>query len=364
MVGLTSPIRRSPWARQKNNHDASPSYSYLGSRDHTLTYSIGTGLALLTNGQSAKLLASDAPFFDDLNDLQQALATHTAFPTAAGGPDWKAGWVGWMGYGLKSETLPGYGSRKGKERHVRERPDAPDACLSFVKTVLALDHTTADWVAIGLVENSSDGKQQTAGAFISGLGARLEAEGIRWASTQAEWEAYLGECETVLARLAAESRTIEPLAPTTLPTFVPDFSGADYVDRIGAARDFIHSGESYELTMTTQFRSTLPANRTPYDLYLTLRASNPAPYSTYINLPELNVAVVSSSPERFIKLSKEGTVEMKPIKGTVARVKGDPVRDDAVKRALQNDRKEIAENLMVSSLKPTVPILGGRKAAG
>jgi para-aminobenzoate synthetase len=330
---------------QKNNHDASPSYSYLGSRAHTLTYSTETGLALLNTGKPAKPLACDAPFFNGLNALQQALAAQTAFPTAEGGPDWKAGWVGWMGYGLKSETLPGYGTRKGKERQLGERPDAPDACLSFVRTVLALDHTTSDWLAIGLVEMGSVGHQQ---GLDGGLGAVLEAEGVRWASTEAEWEMYLGECEAALAQLEAESRPSQRPAPTSLPAFVPDFSGADYIDRICTARGLIHSGESYELTLTTQFRSTLPADRTPYDLYLTLRASNPAPYSTFINLPELDVAVVSSSPERFIKLGKDGTVEMKPIKGTVARVKGDPVSDEAVKNALQNDRKEIAENLMVS----------------
>ena len=304
----------------------------------------------MTTGQPTKPIQSDEPFFHAINGLQQALAAQTTFPTAEGGPDWKAGWVGWMGYGLKNETLPGYGSRKGKERQLGERPDAPDACLSFVRTVLALDHTTAEWLAIGLVETGFQcGKQQQAGRVTRGLGATLEAEGVCWASTEAEWKTYLIECEAVLARLAAEALTSDSPARTTLPAFIPDFSGNDYVDRIGTARNLIHLGESYELTLTTQFRSTLPADRTPYDLYLTLRASNPAPYSTYINLPELDVAVVSSSPERFIKLGKDGTVEMKPIKGTVARVKGDPVRDEAVKNALQNDRKEIAENLMVGS---------------
>lgn len=213
--------------------------------------------------------------------------------------------------------------------------------------MLALDHTTSDWLAIGLVETAGNVADAAPAGGEDALQATLEAASVRWASTPSEWEAYLGTCEAELARLAAESPTDRPPLPTPLPAFEPDFSGADYVDRIGRARDLIHSGESYELTLTTQFRSTLPAGRTPYDLYLTLRASNPAPYSTFIHLPDLDVAVVSSSPERFIKLGKDGTVEMKPIKGTVARVKDDPARDERVKNALQNDRKEIAENLMV-----------------
>lgn len=296
-------------------------------------------------------------FFHSINALQQSLAAQTLFGAAEqGGPDWKAGWVGWMGYGMKEETLAGYGAPGGSQRQRGEgdrstspssgRP--PDACLSFVRTVLALDHTTSEWLAIGLVELEDTPEVGLTGGE-SELEEVLVSKGVKWANSRSEWDDYLTSTESALKHLDSE-----PLAPAErssvkmdLPPFKPNFSGDDYIARIGQARNLIHSGESYELTLTTQFRSTLPPTRTAYDLYLSLRSANPAPYSTYLDLPELGTSIVSSSPERFMKVGKDGTVEMKPIKGTVARVKNDEQRDEQVKMALQHDRKEIAENLMV-----------------
>jgi para-aminobenzoate synthetase len=117
-----------------------------------------------------------------------------------------------------------------------------------------------------------------------------------------------------------------------------------------------------------------------YSQYLRLRARNPAYYSTYISFPTLitprgeGIHIISSSPERFLKIDEKRNVEMMPIKGTMARVKAgqcvctpttgckgldkggeecseEGKREDT-RRAewLRNDKKERAENLMVSIL--------------
>jgi para-aminobenzoate synthetase len=132
--------------------------------------------------------------------------------------------------------------------------------------------------------------------------------------------------------------------------------------------------------LTTRFEATLPQSQSSQDetyaLYLKLRARNPAYYSTYISFPTLQTPkgqglhVVSSSPERFLKIDEKREVEMMPIKGTLARVKpgqcvctpetgcrgldkGSEACDEAGKREdarradwLRNDKKERAENLM------------------
>jgi para-aminobenzoate synthetase len=61
------------------------------------------------------------------------------------------------------------------------------------------------------------------------------------------------------------------------------------------------------------------------------------------------VAVVSSSPERFISVDRDRVVQARPIKGTVQRVE-DPDADRAVREELEADEKTYAEHLMIVDL--------------
>jgi para-aminobenzoate synthetase len=60
-------------------------------------------------------------------------------------------------------------------------------------------------------------------------------------------------------------------------------------------------------------------------------------------------AVLSSSPERFLRATRDRTVEAKPIKGT-ARRGGDPAADSAARGALARSPKDRAEHLMIVDL--------------
>jgi anthranilate/para-aminobenzoate synthase component I len=82
-------------------------------------------------------------------------------------------------------------------------------------------------------------------------------------------------------------------------------------------------------------------------LYRTLRGINPAPFACFFELPELSI--VGSSPERFLKLTPEGEVESRPIKGTAPRGRHSD-EDEANRRALAASVKDRAENLMIVDL--------------
>src|ERR671933_602061 len=62
-----------------------------------------------------------------------------------------------------------------------------------------------------------------------------------------------------------------------------------------------------------------------------------------------DVSVLSSSPERFLRVDRERIVESRPMKGTAARV-AEPFADACRAAELRRDQKTRAENLMIADL--------------
>ena len=81
--------------------------------------------------------------------------------------------------------------------------------------------------------------------------------------------------------------------------------------------------------------------------YLALRARNPAPFAALLRLGE--VSVLSSSPERFLRVDRDRVAESRPIKGTAARA-AEPMADAYRAAELRRDEKTRAENLMIADL--------------
>lgn len=298
-------------------------------------------------------LPRDDTLFTWLNDAQMALQARTT--GAAGG--FRGGWVGWFTYEMKEESLAGYSGPACAGERV-------DALWAWVDT-LAERAEDGEWVVRGVV---SDGGALGGSDLLDWI-AKC---GVSLGASQAGYESYASVLEDVLAS-PSQSGT----SPATgFPTFRPRIPGEAHMARIDACREAIRQGESYELNQTMSFLAPLAAEDA-YATYLRLRSFNPAYYSTFMSFPTvptpkgLGLHVLSSSPERFLQI-KGGEIEMRPIKGTARRVqpgqcvcvdgrgcgglkKGSGAcveegrRVDFERgRALSEDIKERAENLMVS----------------
>lgn len=122
------------------------------------------------------------------------------------------------------------------------------------------------------------------------------------------------------------------------------------MDQVGYTRAFnrikhyLKEGDCYQVNLSQRFIADCEGD--PWTAYRMLRKLNAAPFSCYLNLPE--VQILSSSPERFLKLTN-GIVETKPIKGTRPR-KQDKAEDLLQMEILENSKKDRAENLMIVDL--------------
>jgi para-aminobenzoate synthetase len=217
--------------------------------------------------------------------------------------DFACGFAGYFGYELKAET-------GGEPAH---RSPYPDAAFLLADRLIAFDRAER---AIWLVELADE-----------------NGEPSRWPD---ETEASL--------------RALEPLQPVAeleanAPLFRADLEPGDYLDAIAACKRQLELGESYEICLTTQLRAKRALD--PFGLYRVLRRINPAPHSAYLRFGDL--AVLSSSPERFLELDRGRRLETKPIKGTAPR-SADPAKDERIAAALCADAKNRAENLMIADL--------------
>ena len=127
-----------------------------------------------------------------------------------------------------------------------------------------------------------------------------------------------------------------------------------YRNKVSECQDHLRAGSSYELCLTDKTKISSPLDS--WEFYLRLRYLNPAPFGAYLQLPPCatetgsaapSISIVSSSPERFLSWSRDGTCQFRPIKGTVKKVPG-MTRAEA--EELLSSPKERAENLMIVDL--------------
>ncbi|WP_029004578.1 aminodeoxychorismate synthase component I [Azorhizobium doebereinerae] len=277
-------------------------YSYIAAEPFTVLRADATGTT-----RDGRPVAGDP-----LTVLAQALAAH-ALPGDAPVP-FAGGAIGFLSYemGRHLERLPA----------PRPGLPIPDMVMGLYDLVIAFDHA-----------------ERRAFLLSSGLPERTAEARARRASERAD---------ALLRRLDALPVEAPPLDWSAVSRWTPDLPRAEVEARIARTVAYIHAGDVFQANITQRFSAPRPPGLSDLDLYRRLCALSPAPFSALLACgPDL--AVISASPERFLRLEADGTVETRPIKGT--RPRGRTAAEDAaLAAALLASAKDRAENLMIVDL--------------
>ncbi|MCA1925543.1 MAG: aminodeoxychorismate synthase component I [Thiobacillus sp.] len=120
-----------------------------------------------------------------------------------------------------------------------------------------------------------------------------------------------------------------------------------FLEGVARIQDYIRAGDVFQVNLSRGWRGEFAAAAVPAALFDALMRKNPAPFSALLQLDDW--AIVSSSPERLVRLGQDGMLETRPIAGTHPRSE-DTAEDAALRARLAAHPKERAEHVMLVDL--------------
>jgi aminodeoxychorismate synthase component I len=268
--------------------------------DGSLTDRAPRRISVLGTTAGADVVVRDVADGDVFAELNELLAARAAEPPPELTGLFCGGYVGYFGYELKALT-------GGAAAH--EAP-TPDALWIWADRFLVIDHDR-DLTYLVALDGGEDWLD------------RAEEAASNW---------WMGSVDVpAIARMDLEAHLEQ--------------DRATYLAGIARVLAELEAGQTYEVNLTNRIR--LPAVPDPFEFFRWQRSANPAPYAAFLRYGDL--AVASSSPERFLTVDADGWAECRPIKGTAPRDL-DPAQDQLAAKALAEDDKTRAENLMIVDL--------------
>jgi para-aminobenzoate synthetase / 4-amino-4-deoxychorismate lyase len=144
--------------------------------------------------------------------------------------------------------------------------------------------------------------------------------------------------------LGSVEESADTLPPAATGEWSADFAPEEYARSVDRIRDYIASGDVYQVNLTLRNRFHFTGE--PLALYRQLRNSQQAAFSAFMDMGRFKI--LSASPELFFRL-RDGVITVRPMKGTAPRGRWWQ-EDEALRERLRSDPKELAENLMIVDL--------------
>ena len=117
-----------------------------------------------------------------------------------------------------------------------------------------------------------------------------------------------------------------------------------FISMVKKAKKYIKIGDIFQVVLSQRFETKL--TKKPIDIYKKLRVTNPSPFMYFFNFHDFQI--IGASPEILVRL-RDNKITIRPIAGT--RPRGKNIKQDKFyMRDLLNDKKELAEHLMLLDL--------------
>lgn len=304
-------------------HDRIGRYSFVTADPYLIFRSRGDSIDLHWTvapagkyGKRATVLRKPLPKLRDL------LANYRTAPLP-GLPPFTGGAVGFFSYDFvrQFEQVP---------RKAVDDLGMPESCFLFVDLMAAYDHLEGRaWLLVN-------------------PGAREQEMGFRKPDADAWGRLYdeaCGRLRSVRERLQAGNPLPRTSARPDSVRLEPSLSQDAFESMVLRAKEYIAAGDIYQANLSQRFSARLNG-RDPLELYKVLREINPSPFAAYAEFGDLTV--VSSSPERLIRLSGR-IADTRPIAGTRKRG-GDLAETRSLTAELLTNEKERAEHIMLLDL--------------
>jgi anthranilate synthase component 1 len=152
----------------------------------------------------------------------------------------------------------------------------------------------------------------------------------------------------LLEQMQDDLHTAPALPETSLPDMQLTEDPAEiFLTGVSRIKSYIREGDVFQVNLSRSWCADFSESFSPSLLFQKLNRANPAPFSAVVNMGDWSI--VSSSPERLVRLEQGGRILTRPIAGTHPR--GANVQEDgALKARLAAHPKERAEHIMLVDL--------------
>lgn len=291
-------------------------FSFIGYNPFMVTQCKGEDITVLTEDGTEKIKENPFKFLKKILSFYKTERARNDIP-------FTSGCIGYFSYDLRYfiERLPSI---------ALDDTGMPDFILCFYDVIIIFDNLTKK-------------------AYISSSGFPFHDKRRNRERARARLEVTKNQLEKIIANdntlaLDAEHPIAEFKNSLQNHDISSNFTKENYRKAIEKAKSLIARGDIYQVNLSQRFECNFDED--PFELYLTLRKINPAPFAAYLNLDRFKI--VSASPERFVRINGR-YIETRPIKGTKPRG-ADSGEDLLFKGELLSSAKDRAEHVMIVDL--------------